>query len=103
MLDLSGFDLKRAQLVPHAVFNSPGEVVATSFLSFAQKQTILRRWEFDAMRMPGGAPAAVTAVQRALRALAGERIPERADEAPPIADAGADLPASHGGGAEPSR
>jgi hypothetical protein len=80
MLELSGFDLKRARLVPHAVFDNPGDVVTASFLSFAQKQAILRRWEFDARRMQGGtegdAPPMLGAVQQALRAVAAERARE---------------------------
>lgn len=77
MLELSGFDLRRAQLVPHAVFDSPDEVVSASFLSFAQKQAILRRWEFDARRMQGGVDAGtapvLAAVRQALREVAAER------------------------------
>lgn len=84
-MELSGFDLKRAQLVPHAVFDNPGDVVTASFLSFAQKQTILRRWEFDARRMRRGsesaAPPMLEAVQHALRQVAAERAGERGGEA----------------------
>lgn len=45
---LSGLELKRARLVPSAVFASPAEVVRAVGLSRAQKIAILRRWEFDA-------------------------------------------------------
>jgi hypothetical protein len=45
---LSGMELKRARLVPSAVFASPAEVVQSAGLSRAQKLAILRRWEFDA-------------------------------------------------------
>lgn len=45
---LSGIELKRARLVPSAVFASPDEVVRAAGLSRAQKIAILRRWEFDA-------------------------------------------------------
>ena len=44
----SGIELKRARLVPSAVFASPGEVLRSAGLSRAQKIAILRRWEFDA-------------------------------------------------------
>jgi hypothetical protein len=77
MLELSGFDLKRAQLVPQSVFDNPSEVATASFLSFAQKQAILRRWEFDARRMQGGAEGGsaplLEAVRRALREVAADR------------------------------
>jgi hypothetical protein len=45
---LSGIELKRARLVPSAVFASPDEVLRSAELSRAQKIAILRRWEFDA-------------------------------------------------------
>jgi hypothetical protein len=45
---LSGIELKRARLVPSAVFASPADVVRATGLSRAQKIAILRRWEFDA-------------------------------------------------------
>ena len=48
MAKLSGVELKRARLVPSAVFASPADVVRASGLSRAQKIAILRRWEFDA-------------------------------------------------------
>lgn len=48
MSKLSGIELKRARLVPSAVFASPAEVVWAAGLSRAQKIAILRRWEFDA-------------------------------------------------------
>jgi hypothetical protein len=47
MAKLSGSALKRAQLVPSAVFASPEAVVKAASLSRAQKIQILRRWEFD--------------------------------------------------------
>jgi hypothetical protein len=81
MLELSGFDLKRARLVPHAVFDSPGDVVGASFLSFAQKQAILRRWEFDVRRM-GARPEPLAAVQDAIRTLASERNAPSTEPAP---------------------
>ena len=48
----SGIELKRARLVPSAVFASPAEVVRAPGLSRAQKIAILRRWEFDARPPP---------------------------------------------------
>ena len=48
----SGIELKRARLVPSAVFASPAEVVRAAGLSRAQKIAILRRWEFDARPPP---------------------------------------------------
>ena len=45
---LSGIELKRARLVPSAVFASPDEVLGAAGLSRTQKIAILRRWEFDA-------------------------------------------------------
>ena len=45
---LSGIELKRARLVPSAVFASPADVVRAGGLSRTQKIAILRRWEFDA-------------------------------------------------------
>jgi hypothetical protein len=45
---LSGIELKRARLVPSAVFASPADVLRAAGLSRAQKIAILRRWEFDA-------------------------------------------------------
>ena len=50
MSKLTGIELKRAQLVPSAVFVSPYAVVRSSALSVAQKIAILRRWEFDVRR-----------------------------------------------------
>jgi hypothetical protein len=47
MAKLSGSALKRARLVPSAVFASPDAVVRAETLSRAQKIQILRRWEFD--------------------------------------------------------
>ena len=50
MIELSGSALKRAQLVPSAVFPGPEAVVRATGLSRAQKLQILRRWEFDVRR-----------------------------------------------------
>jgi hypothetical protein len=47
MSKLTGIALKRAQLVPSAMFASPGAVVRSQALSVPQKIAILRRWEFD--------------------------------------------------------
>ena len=44
---LTGIALKRAQLVPSAMFASPAAVVRSKALSLPQKIAILRRWEFD--------------------------------------------------------
>jgi hypothetical protein len=51
---LSGIELKRARLVPSAVFASPADVVRAAGLSRAQKIAILRRWEFDARAQMDG-------------------------------------------------
>ena len=55
---LNGIELKRARLVPSAMFTSPDAVVRSADLSRAQKIQILRRWEFDARRSVNGDPAA---------------------------------------------
>lgn len=47
MSKLTGIELKRAQLVPSAMFRSPRAVVRSTSLSRAQKVAVLRRWEFD--------------------------------------------------------
>jgi len=47
MSKLTGIALKRAQLVPSAMFASPAAVVRSKALSLPQKIAILRRWEFD--------------------------------------------------------
>jgi hypothetical protein len=47
MSKLTGIELKRAQLVPSAMFASPDAVVRSKALSLPQKIAILRRWEFD--------------------------------------------------------
>jgi hypothetical protein len=47
MNKLTGIALKRAQLVPSAMFASPAAVVRSKALSLPQKIAILRRWEFD--------------------------------------------------------
>jgi hypothetical protein len=44
-------DLKRALLVPSAVFDSPQAVLSADGLTRDQKLEILRRWEFDAHAM----------------------------------------------------
>jgi hypothetical protein len=56
MSKLNGLELKRARLVPSSMFASPDAVVRSADLSRAQKIQILRRWEFDARRTPGGDP-----------------------------------------------
>jgi hypothetical protein len=58
MSKLTGIALKRAQLVPSAMFSSPGAVVRSKALSLPQKIAILRRWEFD-MRQRGEAGRAL--------------------------------------------
>jgi len=55
---LNGIELKRARLVPSAMFASPDAVVRSADLSPAQKIQILRRWEFDARRSLNGDPVA---------------------------------------------
>ena len=55
---LNGIELKRARLVPSAMFTSPDAVVRSADLSPAQKIQILRRWEFDARRSLNGDPLA---------------------------------------------
>jgi hypothetical protein len=69
---LTGIELKRAQLVPSAMFASPDAVVRSQALSLPQKIAILRRWEFDA-RQGGeaGRPLAVSAERRLLQAVRG--------------------------------
>jgi hypothetical protein len=58
MKPISDLDLKRARLVPAAMFCSPHAVVRSRALSITQKIEILRRWEFDARRVgdPDGRP-----------------------------------------------
>jgi hypothetical protein len=81
MAKLSGSTLKRARLVPSAVFASPDAVVETETLSRAQKIQILRRWEFDLRprRRATGAGEApdhnglLVQLRRALAALGAER------------------------------
>ena len=53
MDEVDRLDLKRALLVPSAVFASPHAVVAADGLTREQKIEILRRWEFDARAMQG--------------------------------------------------
>ncbi|HSM50097.1 MAG TPA: hypothetical protein VLA75_01700 [Thermoanaerobaculia bacterium] len=73
-------DLKRALLVPSAVFESPRAVVRADGLSRDQKLDILRRWEFDARAMhaaeeedTGGAESFLLAhIRAALRELGAE-------------------------------
>jgi hypothetical protein len=79
---LSGIELKRARLVPSAVFASPGEVLRAAGLSRTQKIAILRRWEFDARPTPAAHPVVrqdgpiLEQIRRALISL---------DTAPPVA------------------
>ncbi len=58
MKSITDLDLKRARLVPAAVFCSPHAVVRSRALTLRQKLEILRRWEFDARRVgdPDGRP-----------------------------------------------
>jgi hypothetical protein len=51
---LNGLELKRARLVPSAMFASPDAVLEFDGLSRAQKIQILRRWEFDVRRTLDG-------------------------------------------------
>jgi hypothetical protein len=71
-MKLTGIELKRAQLVPSAMFTSPDAVVRSQALSLPQKIAILRRWEFD-VRQGGdaGRPLAVSAERRLLHAVRG--------------------------------
>jgi hypothetical protein len=57
MSKLTGIALKRAQLVPSAVFASPDAVVRSKALSLPQKIAILRRWEFDVRQTSETSPA----------------------------------------------
>ena len=57
MSKLTGIALKRARLVPSAMFASPAAVVRSQALSLAQKIAVLRRWEFD-LRQHGKADRA---------------------------------------------
>lgn len=73
---LTDLRLKRALLVPSAVFGSPEDVVDSDELSLRQKLDILRRWEFDARAMQGaeedaatGQPAMLDLVRTALNEL----------------------------------
>lgn len=82
MKELKGVDLKRACLVPSAVFASPDEVVRSERLSLAQKLAVLRRWEFDARRVAGVADgpgrsngSMLQSVQRALQTLCADGLP----------------------------
>ena len=67
MSKLTGIALKRAQLVPSAMFASPAAVVRSKALSLPQKIAILRRWEFD---VQGGEAGRVLAVGEEARLLA---------------------------------
>ena len=51
MTEVDPIDLKRALLVPSAVFESPAAVVTAEGLTYEQRIEILRRWEFDAREM----------------------------------------------------
>jgi hypothetical protein len=84
---LRGVELKRARLVPSAVFTSPEAVVQSDELSLAQKIEILRRWEFDARRTSeldpaiamADAPGMLNQVRCALARL-GVRPPNRSPD-----------------------
>lgn len=67
MSKLTGIELKRAQLVPSAMFASPDAVVRSEALSLPQKVAILRRWEFDVRQ--GVAVGGVLAVDDEARLL----------------------------------
>ena len=54
MTEVDPIDLKRALLVPSAVFESPAAVVTAEGLTYEQRIEILRRWEFDARAMRVG-------------------------------------------------
>ena len=70
MSKLTGIALKRAQLVPSAVFASPAAVARSRALSLPPKIVILRRWEFGLLEEVRaaladlGAPAAPSEIRR---------------------------------------
>ena len=57
MTEVDPIDLKRALLVPSAVFESPAAVVTAEGRTYEQRIEILRRWEFDARAMRVGGEA----------------------------------------------
>jgi hypothetical protein len=77
MSKLTGIALKRARLVPSAMFASPAAVVRSKALTLPQKIAVLRRWEFDVRQCSEARAALVDAnetrlleeVRRALAAL----------------------------------
>jgi hypothetical protein len=71
MRKLTGIELKRAQLVPSAMFASPDAVVRSKALSLSQKIAILRRWEFDVRQST--ADSRTVAVSDEVRLLAQVR------------------------------
>jgi hypothetical protein len=88
MSKLTGIELKRAQLVPSAMFASPDAVVRSKALSLPQKIAILRRWEFDMRRGCGGNGALAVSEVRLLEevrsALAGLGAPISSPESRPM-------------------
>jgi hypothetical protein len=68
MSKLTGIELKRAQLVPSAMFASPSAVVRSKALNLTQKIAILRRWEFD-VRQSTGATTPTLAISQESRLL----------------------------------
>ena len=89
---LNVLELKRARLVPSAMFASPDAVLQFDGLSRAQKIQILRRWEFDVRRTLDGDPATpmrevtgiLAQVQGALAALGAPATPVAALAAEPL-------------------
>jgi hypothetical protein len=79
---LTGIELKRAQLVPSAVFASPSAVVRSGALSVAQKIAILRRWEFDVRRGAASIDAAEVGDESLLKQVHGALVALGA--APPV-------------------
>jgi hypothetical protein len=61
MSKLTGIALKRAHLVPSAMFASPAAVVRSKALTLPQKIAILRRWEFDVRQRSEARAALVVA------------------------------------------
>ncbi len=41
-------DIERAMISPSSVFDTPSEIVASTYLSRSQKIDLLQRWELDA-------------------------------------------------------
>jgi hypothetical protein len=102
---LNGLELKRARLVPSAMFASPDAVLQFDGLSRAQKIQILRRWEFDVRRTLDGDASTpmrevtgiLAQVQGALAAL-GAPPPVAALAAEPLATEGRAIPLGPAGG-----